>query len=125
MSPDIDALLEQACRDPDPFWQLVDALRAAAEHDPGVLAGWARAANKVARRAAAALRRSRPLPASRSRTCGRSWPTLARPFRIGRWPWPSNGCGCRPNTRQAAIWVAQKYAGGGARVLTREEKRLK
>jgi ATP-dependent Clp protease ATP-binding subunit ClpC len=54
MSAELDDLLRQAARNPDQFWSLVDALRETAEQDPGVLAGFARSSNKLARRAAAA-----------------------------------------------------------------------
>src|SRR5439155_6919377 len=54
MPPDLDQLLTQATQSPDQFWALVDALRAAAEKDPSLLVTFARHANKVARKAAAA-----------------------------------------------------------------------
>src|SRR5437868_4399845 len=54
MSAELDDLLRQASRNPDQFWSLVDALREAGEQAPGILAGFARSTNKLARRAAAA-----------------------------------------------------------------------
>src|SRR4051794_31293828 len=54
MPPELDQLLTQATQNPDQFWGLVDALRAAAQEDPGLLVTFARHANKVARKAAAA-----------------------------------------------------------------------
>jgi ATP-dependent Clp protease ATP-binding subunit ClpC len=53
MSAELDQLLLEASRNPEHFWHLVDALRAAAEEDPGILVAFARSDNKVARRAAA------------------------------------------------------------------------
>src|SRR5579884_843475 len=63
MNDDLVRLLENATENPDAFWPLVDALRAAAERDAVVLVEFARAASRVQRRAAAAAGAGREVAA--------------------------------------------------------------
>jgi ATP-dependent Clp protease ATP-binding subunit ClpC len=131
MDAELDDLLKNACRNLDQLWQLVDALRHAAEADPAVLVRFARSENKVARRAAASAGAGNTNPyVQEALTALAADPELEvrqeLAYACKNHPdWPMPGALERlltdpdTNTRQVAAWASQRHAGLLPRLLER------